>query len=806
MSSDEPDAMNGPETPAAQPTPTTRAEEFAFLVDAVQDYGIFMLGPDGTVRSWNTGARRILGYEPQEIIGRNFSLFYGPEELAAKKPERELEAALRDGSVEDEGWRIRKDGSHFWATTVISVLRNPDGSLRGFAKVTRDITAKREAAEHARQHAEIFQLLVSSVRDYAIFMLDPDGNVATWNTGAERLKQYRPEEIIGRHFSTFYPEEDVRNGKPERELAIARAEGSVEDEGWRIRKDGTRFWANVVITAVYDAAGVLRGFAKVTRDVTARREAEEDLRQSREVFQLLVSSVRDYAIFMLDPDGRIATWNAGAQRIKQYLPEEIIGRHFSTFYGEEDIRNGKPERELEIARAEGSVEDYGWRIRKDGTRFWANVVITAVYDAQGELRGFAKVTRDITDRKEAEETQKALLEQREARLQAEEERRRAEASYRVAQEANRAKDEFLMTLSHELRTPMTAILGWSRMLPSMPTDDPMFGEAIASIATSAQLQARLIDDILDVSRIVSGKLRLAPETIDVSRVIRNSVDAVNATADAKQITITTSLAPGLGTIVADATRIQQVLWNLLSNAVKFTPRQGSVQLSARRTASHVQITVSDNGEGIDPRFLPHMFEPFRQAESPETRVHGGLGLGLSIVRYIAEAHGGTVSAESEGKSKGSTFTVTLPVLAVSTNASPVRPTMGDTFLHRDRLHGLDIVLVDDEQESRKMITAVLRAAGAHVVPVDSASAALDVIDQRRPSLVITDIAMPEMDGYALTRLLRECDYGADLKIVALSAFPATNDQRSGFDAYLSKPIDPFHLVDEVARIALRATA
>lgn len=678
-----------------------------------------------------------------------------------------------------------------------SVTQTPNG---------HDLAARRVAEDDLRQGNEIFQLLVSSVRDYAIFMLDPDGNVVTWNTGARQIKQYEPAEIIGRHFSTFYPEEDVQSGKPERELEIARQEGSVEDEGWRIRKDGTRFWAHVVITAVYDAAGVLRGYAKVTHDITERRAAEEQLRQGAEIFQLLVSSVRDYAIFMLDPEGNIATWNIGAKRIKQYEAHEIIGRHFSTFYPEEDVRNGKPERELEIAKAEGSVEDEGWRIRKDGTRFWANVVITAVYDSHRRLRGFAKVTRDITDRKEAEETQRALLEQSQARLQAEEERSRAEDSYRVAQEANRAKDEFLMTLSHELRTPMTAILGWSRMLPAMDPSDPMFHEAIDSIAGGAQLQARLIDDILDVSRIVSGKLRLSPETVEVARVIMNAVDGVASTAEAKEIAITTSFAPGLGMIVADATRIQQVIWNLLANAVKFTPKHGAVHVSAQRTASHLQIAVRDSGEGIDPRFLPHIFEPFRQAESPQTRVHGGLGLGLSIVRYIAEAHGGTVSAESEGRGKGATFTVTLPVRAVSAGTAPVRNPLGETFLHRDRLRNLEIVLVDDENESRKMVTAVLRAAGASVVPVDSAAAALASIDAHRPDIVITDIAMPDMDGYTFTRTLRSRPYGPQLKVIALSAFPARGEQGTGFDAYLTKPIDPFHLVDDVARIALLPTA
>jgi hypothetical protein len=521
---------------------------------------------------------------------------------------------------------------------------------------------------------------------------------------------------------------------------------------------------------------------------------------------LLVSSVRDYAIFMLDPLGRVTTWNLGAQRIKGYKPEEIIGKHFSTFYGEEDRRNGKPERELEIARAEGSVEDEGWRIRKDGTRFWANVIITAVYDAHRELRGFAKVTRDITERKEAEETQRALAEQREARLRAEEERRRAEDSYRVAQEANRAKDEFLMTLSHELRTPMTAILGWARMLPSIPTDDPLFEEAVASIASGAQLQARLIDDILDVSRIVSGKLRLAPEAVDVVRLISNAIDAVNATAAAKQIEITTSFAPGLGSVVVDATRIQQVIWNLLTNAVKFTPRGGAVRMSARRTASHVQIEVADNGEGIDSNFLPHIFEPFRQAESPQTRVHGGLGLGLSIVRYIVEAHGGTIIAESEGRGRGATFTVTLPVRSVKSEKEPVRNPWTTTFLHRDRLRDLEVVLVDDDKEARKLLSGILRAAGAHVLPVDSAMAALEAVDRHRPAIIITDIAMPEMDGYALTRALREREYGASLKIVVLSAFPSRAEDQAGFDAWLSKPIDPFQFVEEIANIAQPTTA
>jgi CheY-like chemotaxis protein/anti-sigma regulatory factor (Ser/Thr protein kinase) len=292
----------------------------------------------------------------------------------------------------------------------------------------------------------------------------------------------------------------------------------------------------------------------------------------------------------------------------------------------------------------------------------------------------------------------------------------------------------------------------------------------------------------------------------VSSVILNAVDAVKATAAAKQITLTTALAPALGMMIADATRIQQVIWNLLTNAVKFTPRDGAVQVSALRTASQVQISITDSGDGIDPQFLPHVFEAFRQAESPNTRLHGGLGLGLSIVRYIAEAHGGTVTVQSEGRGKGATFTVSLPVRAAISEKDAVKGALGgETFLHGDRLRDIGIVVVDDDSESRKMIEAVLRAAGANVVSADSAAAALDAIEQHHPALVITDIAMPEIDGYAFTRALRERDYGREISVVALSAFPAAMEEKGSFDAYLSKPIDPFRLVDEIARIATRAS-
>jgi PAS domain S-box-containing protein len=645
-------------------------------------------------------------------------------------------------------------------------------------------------------------LLIDAIQDYAIFLMSPEGVIRSWNSGAALTMGYTAAEVIGSNFARFYEPDAVGARKPQRELETAAREGRVEDEGWRIRKDGTRFWADTIITPLRNPAGEITGFAKITRDLTARREAEEHLRQSEEMFRLLVASVNEYAIFLLDPEGRVVTWNAGAERIKGYTPSEIIGHHFSQFYTEEDVADGKPGRELINARERGSIEDEGWRVRKDGSRFWANVIITAIFDERGTLRGFTKVTRDMTERKRADEVQQALIEQREARLQAEEEQRRAEASFRVAQEANRAKDEFLMTLSHELRTPLTSILGWARLLPTMEPKGQEFTDAVVSINRSAQLQARLIDDVLDVSRIVSGKLRLSVEDVDLQRLLAAAVGGVGPSADAKSITITTSFAPQLGSIVADPTRIQQIVWNLLTNAVKFTPRNGHIELSAWRTASHIEIAVTDSGAGIDPGFLPHVFEPFRQAENPSTRVHGGLGLGLSIVRYLAEAHGGTVDAESAGRGRGATFTVTLPVGALTASRQQpfVFPAPTAPAGIPKELAGATILLVDDDDESRKLVNAVLTRAGAQVTATASGAEALEALAGGKPDLVLTDIAMPQMDGYHLARKIKEI--APEQRVVALSAFPAgrTRAADAPFETYLFKPVEPVELVHAIARV------
>src|SRR5947207_13975067 len=357
---------------------------------------------------------------------------------------------------------------------------------------------KREgpAVAASRGGVDSFRLLVEGVRDYAIFMLDGGGRIATWNAGAERIKGYRADEIVGQHFSRFYPPEVVAAGRPARMLALAARDGRAEDEGWRIRKDGSRFWANVVITALRDADGAVIGFAKVTRDLTERKDVEDALRRSEQSFQLLTESVQDYAIFMLDPEGRVASWNAGAELIKGYRPQEILGEHFSKFYPPEDVAQGKPQWELEIAEREGRHEDEGWRVRKDGTRFWANAVINAMRDAHGGLVGFAKVTRDLTQRRRVEQA--------------------------LAQ-SNQELERFSYSVSHDLRAPLRAINGYAQALfqDHAAQLDAEGKRLLTVIRDSAKLGGELIDALLNFSRV--GRQALARTPVDLKALVESVV-------------------------------------------------------------------------------------------------------------------------------------------------------------------------------------------------------------------------------------------------------------------------------------------
>lgn len=504
---------------------------------------------------------------------------------------------------------------------------------------------QRDSAPQAA--SDLFTLLVNAVVDYAIFALDPNGYILTWNPGARRIKGYEAHEIIGSHFSRFYIPEDISRQHPQHELELAALNGTYEEEGWRVRKDGRRFWASVTITALVDADGELRGFGKVTRDLTDRRRAEEQLRESEERFRLIVEGVTDYAIFMLDPTGRVSTWNEGAARIKGYEAHEIIGRHFSIFYPLEDA--WKPTFEIQQTLANGRFEDVGWRLRKDGSRFWASVVITAIRDKQGKLLGYSKVTRDLTDKKKAEDKLLEAHETLERRvLERTEQLARAKQD---AEEAVKARDRFLSIASHELKTPLTSLLlqiQGRRLLLERSQDASAFSfERLWQIWQSDEHQVRrldrLVDDMLDTSRLAMGQLSMKAEATDLCGIVTEVLNRFAPQLEAANMPLT-FIAPRAVRGHWDPYRIEQVVTNILANAIKHGEGK-PLRVEVAERGERARVAIRDQGTGIRREDQERIFQQFERVSS--IRTVGGLGLGLFIAKEIVRAHGGKIWVESE---------------------------------------------------------------------------------------------------------------------------------------------------------------
>jgi PAS domain S-box-containing protein len=532
----------------------------------------------------------------------------------------------------------------------------------------------------AGEGADLHRLLVERMRDYAIIALDTEGRVLTWNAGAARLTGYRADEIIGQPVSVFYPAEALAAGESDEDFRLALTDGQVESEGWRVRRDGSCFWADVLLTALLDDDGDLLGYAMVTRDLSDRRRAEDAIQTSEERFRLLVQSVKDYAIFMLDPGGHISTWNAGAQRIKGYSEAEIRGQHFSIFYPPDDVARGKPARELEIAIAEGTYEEEGWRVRKDGSWFWASVVITRLLAPDGTLAGFAKVTRDLTERRAAharalrdarriaaQEASRSMAELRATELRELAEQLRAQAGELErrsveAESANRVKGEFLAAMSHELRTPLNAIGGYVQLL-QLGISGPLTDEQrlhLERIDRSQHHLLGIINDILNYSRIEAGQVLYDIGPVVARDVMEAVLPMVAPQAQAKRLRLTAASCGADIVARADGAKVEQILVNLLANAVKFTAPDGEIVVGCGLSGDRVWFSVRDTGIGVPVGQHEAIFAPFVQVGRRLANPRDGTGLGLSISRELARAMHGDLTVESR-EGVGSTFTVTLPV-------------------------------------------------------------------------------------------------------------------------------------------------
>jgi PAS domain S-box-containing protein len=676
-----------------------------------------------------------------------------------------LATAKEAGRHESEGWRMRKDGVRFWASAILHKVQDKAGRHIGFVQVTRDITQRKATQDALLESERRFRILVQGVTDYAICMIDPSGIVTNWNTGAERIKGYTADEIVGQHISRFYGREDRAAGLPARGLASAAREGRYEAEGWRVRKDGTRFWAAVVLDAIHDPSGDLIGFAKITRDITERRQAQDRLRESERQFRLLVNGVTDYALFMLDPNGIVTSWNAGAERIKGYTAAEIIGQHFSRFYTVSERAAGMPTRALQTAMTQGRFEAESWRVRKDGNLFWANVVIDLIRGDNGQVLGFSKLTRDITERRE---TQLAMQ----------------KAQTQLAQmQKMEALGQLTGGVAHDFNNLLMVVSGYIPLIKQRLANDTKGQHAADAIELAAQRGATLTRQLLSFSRRQS----LNPTVVHLNEVMEAARPILNSLLGGTVRCVTTIL-PDVWPVRVDRGELELAVVNMSVNArdamgqgggtIAVTAENMSIvrgDIADNLEGDFVALTVADTGQGIPPDILAKVFDPFFTTKGEGK----GTGLGLSQVHGFVHQSGGSVTIASE-IGQGTRITLYLPRASADMNADVPAETQSVAA------GACKVLLVEDNPDVAEVTVELLTHMGCETEKVGDAAAALEAVEGGEFDLMLSDIVMAgPMNGLDLARAVRKKH--PDLLVVLATGYSEAAGQAAAEFTVLHKP-------------------
>ena len=758
----------------------------SFLARPLDGYARFMnlsadmfciAGFDRFFKSVNPSWEEALGFTSQELMAKPYTEFIHPDDREDTVAEASRIQAPEDTCIAFENRYICKDGSYRWLSwNAVSV---PDQKLT--YAVARDITRRRQVEEALRKSEEHLRLLVDGVRDYAIFMLDPSGQVASWNQGAERIKGYKANEIIGRHFSCFYPPEDLQNGKPERELQKAIAEGHYAEEGWRIRKDGSRFWAHVVITALRDNTGKLRGFSKVTRDVTEQRRAEELLRESEQRLTL-ASTSGEVGVWDLDLIADQAWRSLQHDRIFGY--ESLLPNWGAAVFSDHVFPEDRElvQRRLEEAFQNGHLEFECRIIRADQAMRWISEKGEVVRNEQGQPIRMMGVVTDVTERKRAEEEKRKFMDRLAASNQ------ELELRNREVERVTKLKSKFLASMSHELRTPLNAIVGFSDLLAEGTPGDLNDKQKrfVNHIKQGSAHLLQLINDILDLSKIEAGQLDLRCEDFQIKTALPEVLSTIRPLAVAKNIQIEQKMESDQH-VYADRVRFKQILYNLLSNAVKFTPKAGRIDIDCHGDGNSVCISVTDTGVGIRAEDQAVIFEEFRQVEGPAGTTQEGTGLGLAITKRLVEQQGGGISLESEF-GKGSRFTFTLPAGSRGAETPLVNEPPSPSIVIGEGRGKPLILVVDDEVTARELLASYL-CPEYRIAMAESGEEAVKQARQLRPDAITLDVMMPGGNGFETLAALKKAPETANIPIIIVSI---VDQKQVGFALgavdYLVKPV------------------